>query len=557
MHIAPGPRRLRSYDRRDLRGDIIGGITVTAYLVPQVMAYSTLAGLPATSGLWVVIVGFVIYAFVGSSRLLSVGPESSTALLTATALAPLAGGDPLRYAALAAALALIVGCLALLAAVLRLGFVGDLLGKPLLIGYMAGVAVLMISSQVMSLTQTPGNPMTFAEEVLAIIRNVQVSSFAWAPLIMATAIAGALVLLGTRMHSVPWPLILVSGAALLTAALPSAASALPTVGSIPVGGPTIGVPALAASDLGILALPAFGIVVVGYADNLLTGRMLAIGTGHRVHKNQEFVALGAANVGASFVGGFPVSSSASRAVIARSAGARTQVYSLVAAALVLVVLLGLGNILSTFPLAALSGLIIFAALSLVDIGEFRRPWRFRKREFLFALIATIGVLTFGLLYGIAIAIAVSVVDLLSRIARPHAAVLGTVDGVPGWHSIVDYPGAQQEQGLLVFRYDSPLFFANAEDFLRRARGALSKSHGTRWMLVNVEAVNEADITGLDALAELVDDCQRRGIQLGLVRVKSELMVELQAHGVLKTIGDAYVFQTMPTAIDAFRASTSD
>lgn len=242
MHIAPGPRRLRSYDRRDLRGDIIGGITVTAYLVPQVMAYSTLAGLPATSGLWVVIVGFVIYAFVGSSRLLSVGPESSTALLTATALAPLAGGDPLRYAALAAALALIVGCLALLAAVLRLGFVGDLLGKPLLIGYMAGVAVLMISSQVMSLTQTPGNPMTFAEEVLAIIRNVQVSSFAWAPLIMATAIAGALVLLGTRMHSVPWPLILVSGAALLTAALPSAASALPTVGSIPVEVPRSGSP---------------------------------------------------------------------------------------------------------------------------------------------------------------------------------------------------------------------------------------------------------------------------------------------------------------------------
>jgi len=507
--------------------------------------------------LWVVIVGFTIYALVGTSRLLSVGPESSTALLTATALAPLAGGEPLRYAALAAALALIVGCLALLAAVLRLGFIGDLLGKPLLIGYMAGVGVLMISSQVMSLTQTPGNPRTFAEEVLAIVGHVQESSVAWAPLIMAAAIAGVLVVLGTRMHRVPWPLILVSGAALLTAAVPSAASALPTVGSIPVGRPTIGVPAIAATDLGLLALPAFGILVVGYADNLLTGRMLAIGTGHRVHKNQELVALGAANVGASFVGGFPVSSSASRAVIARSAGARTQVYSLVAAALVLVVLLGLGDVLSAFPLAALSGLIIFAALSLVNIGEFARLWRFRKREFLFALIATLGVLAFGILYGIAIAVAVSVIDLLSRVARPHAAVLGTVDGVPGWHSIVDYPGAQQEPGLLVFRYDSPLFFANAEDFLRRARAALNGSHGTQWMLVNVEAVNEADITGLDALAELVDDCHRRGLRIGLVRVKSELMAQLRAHGVLNAIGDDSVFQTMPTAVDAFRASTSN
>lgn len=557
MHIAPGLHRLRAYDRQNLRGDVIGGVTVTAYLVPQVMAYSTLAGLPATSGLWVVVVGFVIYAFVGSSRLLSVGPESSTALLTATALAPLASGDPLRYAALAAALALIVGCLALAAAVLRLGFVGDLLGKPLLIGYMAGVGVLMISSQVMSLTQTPGNPRTFVEEVLAIVEHVREASVAWAPILMAAGIAAALLFLGTRMRRVPWPLILVSGAAVLTASVPAARSALPTVGAVPAEGLTLGVPAIAAADLGILMLPAFGILVVGYADNLLTGRMLAIGSGHRVHKNQEFVALGAANVGAAFVGGYPVSSSASRAVIARSSGARTQVYSLVAAGLVLVVLLGLGVVLSTFPLAALSGLIVFAALSLIDTGEFRRLWRFRRREFLFAVIAAIGVLAFGILYGIAIAVAVSVIDLLSRVARPHAAVLGTVDQVPGWHSVVDYPQARQEPGLIVFRYDSPLFFANAEDFLRRARRALGKADGVRWMLVNVEAVNEADITGLDALAELVTDCQREGVRIGLVRVKSELMAELRAHGVLDDIGEDYIFQTMPTAVDAFRAATSN
>ncbi|HEV8025014.1 MAG TPA: sulfate permease [Candidatus Nanopelagicales bacterium] len=557
MHLAPGWQRLRHYDRSNLRGDVIGGITVTAYLVPQVMAYSALAGLPPTSGLWVIVVGFVLYAFVGSSRLLSVGPESSTALLTATSLAPLAGGEPLRYAALAASLALIVGALSLLAALLRLGFIGDLLGKPLLIGYMAGVGVLMISSQALTLTDTPGNQRTFIEEVTAIIERVTAAPVQIAPIIMALVIAALLLLLKRRFPAVPWPLILVAIAALITATISDAASLFPTVGTIPAGGPDFTAPALAADDLGLLMLPAVAILVVGYTDNLLTGRMLAIGTGQRIHKNQEFVALGVSNIGSSLVGGFPVSSSASRAVIARAAGARTQVYSLIAATLVLAIVLGLGFILESFPLAALSGLIIFAAVSLIDVAEFQRLWRFRRREFLLALLATVGVLAFGILYGIAIAVAVSVVDLLSRVARPHAALLGTVDEIPGWHSLNDYPAAHQEPGLLVFRYDSPLFFANAEDFLRRARRALVSDTKARWMLINVEAVSEVDITGLDALQELQRECADRGVRLGLVRVKSELLVALRDHGVLHAIGEEYVFQTMPTAVDAYRSAAQD
>ncbi len=237
-------------------------------------------------------------------------------------------------------------------------------------------------------------------------------------------------MLNRRYRKVPWPLLLVAVAAAVTALVPGAQSLFPTVGEIPSGGPTVSVPAIAAEDLGLLMLPAVGILVVGYTDNLLTARMLAIGTGHRVHKNQEFIALGVSNIGSSAVGGFPVSSSASRAVIARAAGARTQMYSLISAALVLAILLGLGFLLSFFPLAALSGLIIFAAVSLIDVPEFTRLWSFRRREFALALLATVGVLAFGLLNGIAIAIAVSVIDLLTRVARPHAAVLGTVDRRP-------------------------------------------------------------------------------------------------------------------------------
>lgn len=552
MRLLPGVERLRSYDRRDLRGDLLGGVTVTAYLVPQVMAYSALAGLAPVSGLWVIVVAFVLYALIGSSRLLSVGPESSTALLTATALAPLAGGEPLRYAALAALLALIVGALALLAAILRLGFIGDLLGKPILIGYMAGVGVLMISSQIVALTDTRSGASTFVQELQAIVSNVTTAPIPWAPLGMALIVAAVLWLL--RKQRLPWPFIVVAIAAIVTALVPGAQEIFETVGDIPSGLPAVGLPAIAASDVGLLMLPAFGILVVGYTDNLLTGRMLALGTGHRIHKNQEFIALGSTNIGSALVGGFPVSSSASRAVIARAAGARTQMYSLAAAVLVLVVLLGFGFALESFPLAALSGLIIFAAAQLIDINSFRRLWSFRRREFALALLTAAGVLVFGLLYGIAIAVAVSVIDLLSRVARPHAAVLGTVTDVPGWHSVIDYPQAQQEPGLVVFRYDSPLFFANAEDFLRRARGAVRDHPETRWFLVNVEAVSEVDITGLDALSELHEFCAQRGIRLGLVRAKSELLHELRRHGLLEEIGEDAVYQTMPTAIAAYRAA---
>ena len=552
MRIAPGWSVLRHYDRANLRGDVLAGLTVTAYLLPQVMAYSALAGMPPTSGLWVVIVAFVLYAFVGSSRLLSIGPESSTALLTATALAPLAGGQPLRYAALAGALALIVGVLALIAAALRLGFIGDLLGKPILIGYMAGVGVLMISSQVLALAGSGGDSATFVQEVQHLLRQLSLSDINWIAVAMAAFVAGALFTLRRRYPRIPWPLLVVAGAALVTAVIPAARSSLATVGEIPSGGPHLGLTSVAIDDVGLLMLPAIGILVVGYTDNLLTGRMLAIGTGHRIHKNQEFLALGIANVGAAGVGGYPVSSSASRSVIARAAGAHTQVYSLVAAALVFAVVLGFGFVLESFPLAALSGLIIYAASQLIDYSEFRRLWDFRRREFALALLATLGVLAFGILVGIAIAVAVSVLDLLSRVARPNAAVLGTVDDVPGWHSIVDYPHAHQEPHLLVFRYDSPLFFANAEDFLRRARSALAAYPETRWLLINVEAVSEVDITGLDALEELRRECEDQGIRLGLVRVKSELITALAQYGILRSLGSEFIFQTMPTAVDAYR-----
>jgi MFS superfamily sulfate permease-like transporter len=315
---------------------------------------------------------------------------------------------------------------------------------------------------------------------------------------------------------------------------------------------SVGLPSLAPSDLGILLLPAMGIFVVGYTDNILTARAFATRSRTRIHNNQEFLAMGTANVGSSLVGGFPVSSSASRTSIADASGARSQLYSLVAAGLTIIAVIAFSAVIAAFPSAALGGVVVYAAIRLIDIGEFRRLWAFRRREFFLAIFATAGVLLFDILYGVLAAVAISVVELLTRVARPHAAVLGQDPDVPGWHDVDDYPDAAQIPGLVVFRYDSPLFFANAEHFDRQCRAALDDaSPPGRWFLLNMEGNTEVDITGLDALEDFRQHCEHRGVELALVRVKHEVIEMLDKHGIGARIGQDRIFPTLPTAVAAY------
>ncbi|MDP1876993.1 MAG: sulfate permease [Actinomycetota bacterium] len=546
-----GIHRLLHYDRRDLRGDLLAGVTVTAYLIPQVMAYSTLAGLAPQTGLWIIVVSMVVYAVVGTSRVLSVGPESTTALLTAAVLAPLAVGDAARYATLAAILALLVGGYALLAWVFRLGFIGDLLSKPVLTGYMAGVAIIMIASQLTKVTgvETAGD--SFLAIARSFVGNIG-GGVSWITLAIGLGVAALLLVFTPRFPRVPVPLIVMLGATVAVAVFGLADRGALTVGDFDAGLPTVGFPSLTSADLSLLLLPALGIFVVGYADNILTARVFAARHGDRVHNNGEFLAMGAANLGSAAVSGFPVSSSASRTVIADSTGARTQLYSIVSAVLVVASVLAFSGLIAMFPLAALGGLVVYAAIRLIDLNEFRRLWHFRRREFLLAVFALVAVLAFDILYGVIAAVALSVIELLTRVARPHAAVLGQPDGVAGWHDIDDYPLARQTPGLVVFRYDSPLFFANAENFIEAARAAAdTATTPPRWLLINMEGVTEVDITGLDALEEVRGHCERHGIVLALVRVKSELLEELHRHGVAGRIGGERIYPTLPTAVAAF------
>ncbi|MCF8543602.1 MAG: STAS domain-containing protein, partial [Candidatus Nanopelagicales bacterium] len=492
-----GLLRLLRYQRRDLRGDAMAAITVTAYLIPQVMAYASLAGVPPQTGLAVIVVTMVIYALIGSSRLLSVGPESTTALMTAAVLAPLALGDATRYIALAATMALLVGLYALLAGVLRIGFIGDLLSRPVLIGYLSGVAVIMIVSQIGKVSGVDVAGQTIIEDVRSFATNLASSGAHLPTVAIGASVTIALLVLTPRFRRIPIPLIVMLVATAVVAVFDLTGEGVQTVGRVSADSLAVSLPSLASDDLGLLLLPAFGIFIVGYTDNVLTARAFASRSGQRIHNNQEFLGLGAANIGSSLVGGFPVSSSASRTVIAEASGARTQGYSIIAAALVVISVLAFSDVISAFPTAALGGVVVYAAIRLIDIAEFRRLWHFRRREFFIAVAAVVGVLVFDILYGVLAAIALSVVELLTRVARPHAAVLGQAEGVAGWHDIDDYPTSTQIPGLLVFRYDPPLFFANAEDFSRRCRAAIDAADPQpQWFLLNMEGNTEVDITGL-------------------------------------------------------------
>jgi high affinity sulfate transporter 1 len=557
--VVPGVETLRQYQRGWLRYDVVAGLTVAAYFVPQVMAYAQLAGLPAVTGLWVALGPLVLYFLLGTSRLLSLGPESTTALLTATAIAPVAAGDPARYAVLAAVLALLVGAICVLAWAARLGFLADLLSKPVLIGYLTGIAVIMMTGQLGRLTGAPVKGDSPPAEVVSAIQLI--GEWKLAPVLLSVVALASLLALARWTPRVPGPLVVVALAAVVTWAAGLGDRGVALVGSVPSGLPVPHVPSITLHDIGMLALPAVGVALVGYTDTVLTARAFAGRGGGRIDPGRELLVLGLANVSAGLVRGFPISSSGSRTALAEASNAKSQVYSLVAALTIVATLLFAGPLLETFPIPALGALVVYAALRLIELGEFRRIASFRRSEFLLAVATTVGVVALDVLYGVLVAVALSVLDVLRRVARPHDGILGYVPGIAGMHDVDDYPEALPVPGLVVYRYDSPLFFANADDFRRRALAAVDSADAAttpvRWLLLNTEANVEIDITAIDALDALREELKSRGIVLALARVKQELRDDLEAAGFLDRLGPGRVFYTLPTAVEAFRKESPD
>nr|WP_062341935.1 sulfate permease [Herbidospora sakaeratensis] len=539
---------LRRYRREWVRGDLLAGLTVAGYLVPQVMAYATVAGLPPVAGLWAALPALALYPFLGSSRRLSIGPESSTALMTAVAIGPLAAGDAIRYAQLSAALAIMVGVFALVCRLLRMGFVADLLSGPVLVGYLTGLGLTMIVGQLERITEVSSSGDTFFEELASFFGGLA-GVDGWTLLFAATVLV-FLFLLDRLLPTLPGPLLAVLLATVAVAVFDLEKAGIAVIGPIPTGLPTPAVPM--PSGWAELVLPALGVLLVGFSDNVLTGRSFAARDNQRIDANRELLALGGVNVAAGFFSGFPVSSSGSRTALGVAAGARTQVYTLVTLLAVIAVLIVAGPLLAGFPGAALGAIVVFAATRLIDVGQFRRLLAFRRNEFLLASATCVSVLAFDILYGVLLAVALSVAEMLARVARPHDAILGVVPGLAGMHDVDDFPQARTIPGLVVYRYDSPLFFANAENFRQRALASVDDHDGpVSWFVLNVEANVEVDITALDAVESLRAELTGRGILFGLARVKRDLRDSLDAYGLTASIGEDRMFPTLPTAVAAY------
>lgn len=550
----PGLGWLVGYRRAWLRTDVVAGLSVAALLVPQAMAYARLADLPPAAGFRAALPALVIYALVGSSRHLQVGPEPGTALLAAAAVGPLAAGDPDRYAELMALLAVLVGLVAVVGAVARLGAIATLLSRPVLVGYLCGVGVTLLASQIAPFT---GLVIEADQPVPRLIEAAGKVGDVHGPTLALGAVTLAVILvLRWRVPQVPGVLVGVVGATAVAAVLGLDEHGVAVVGAIPAALPTLSVPGPSAGDVGALVPAALGIALVGYADNMLTARGIAARQGYRVDPTAELAGLGAANLAAGLGGGFPVSSSASRSALPATLGSHTKLVGLVAAAGLGAAVLVLRPVIAQFPTTAIAALIVAAAVAIIDVRGLLDLAALSRAEVGVALATAAGVVAFDVLVGIGIALVLSVAVAFGRIARPADAVLGGADELEGWIPVES--GGRPLEGLLVYRFDAPLFFANATRFRDRVLDALDANPGEeRWVVLDLEGVGSIDTTAVAELTAVVDDLTRRGVTtVGVARASRPSLAMLERASLLAPAGPLRAFQTINDAVHAFRSSTA-
>lgn len=548
--VAPGVVWMRAYQRADLRYDLIAGVTLAAVILPVAMAYGQLAGLPPIVGVYASIMPLLAYALFGSSRLLVLGPDTSTAALVGAAVLPLAGGDAVHAMALAAGLALLVGGMCLVAGAARLGFIADFLSKPILVGYINGLALSVIAGQLGKVFGAPIARGDFFGQIFELLTNLSRTNLA------SLAIgAGTLVLIvGLRRVAprVPGPLIAVAGATALVSVFQLDAYGVAIIGRIPPGLPAPRVPAVSLAELAAMLPEALGITLLTFSDTILNARVFGARNGYVVRSNRELIGLGAGNIAAALSQGFAVSASGTRTAVNEAAGGRTQLAGVTAAATLGLILLFLTGPLSRFPVAALGGALIAVILPLLDFAALRQLYRLRRGEFAVALVTLLGVLTVGLLPGLAIAVTLSFLLVLARAVRPHDAVLGKTPGLDGYHDIGDYPESERAPGLLVYRFDAPLFFANASFFKNRVIALAEElDPPLRWFILDAEAITDSDSTALEALEETRSYLAQRGAVVTVARAKSSLRARFDRAGLTAAIGANHFYPSIRTAVAAY------
>ena len=551
----PAVRVARLYERSSLRSDLAAGAIVAVVAVPSSLAMGELAGLPVVFGLYATFLPLLGYAVFGSSRHLVVGPDATMATLTAATVAPLAivdgSTDPARYAALAAALALTMGVILVLAGMLRLGFVADFFGKPVLLGYINGIALTIIAGQ---LGKMFGLDIE-SDDFFAILNEFvsELDETSGATLLLSAALLVPALVVRRFVRAVPAPVVVLLLGLLLGSVLDVDELDIAIVGDVPQGLPPVGLPDVGLHDYVDLLLPAVALALIVFADGIATVRTFALKHGYDVDANAELRGFGAASVLAGGSSGLPVSGSGSRTAVNDDSGGRTQVMGLTAAVVVGLFLLFLMPLIEPLPKAALGVIVVVAALGLFNVRSVWRLRRIRPAEVGLAVSAFIGVLVLGVVGGIAVAIGLSIGMFLYRAARPHDAVLGKVEDVDGYHDIERSEDAQTHPGLIVYRFDAALFFVNAEYMRQRVLTLVDAGDDVDWLILNAEAWTYLDATAIDMLEQLHADLAGRGVTVAVARLKGRQREIFLETGLTAKIGADQFFPTVRSALDAFES----
>ena len=542
----PGVGVLRSYKPSWLRYDIVAGVVLAAILVPQGMAYAELAGVPPVNGLYTTIACLVGYALLGPSRILVLGPDAAVAPLVFVAITPLlVTDDPAEAVALAGMLALMVGVIQIGLGLGKLGFVADLLSKEVQVGYMNGLAVTILVGQLPKLFGFSTDADGFVEEVKAFFEGLDQTNTT--ALAIGLATLAVLLLLPRVTSKVPAVLVAVLGATFVTGILDLAAKGVDVVGPLPQGLPSLTFPSVPIESLGPLLAASFGIVLVSLTDQIATSTSFAARRGDPVNPNQEMIGMGGATVAAGLFQGFAVSASGSRSAVAEQSGSKSQITGIVGAGVVALMLLLFPTLLQNLPQPALAAVVIVAAISLFDGPILGTYYRMRRSAFVIAMVTSLGVILFGVLEGILIAVVLSILLFFKRNWWPEGEELGQVPDLDGWHSITRFPEAEQVDEVVVYRWDAPLFFANAGIF-RQEILTLVNSRAPRWVILNCEAITDIDVTAADMLEQLDQQLNSRGINIVFVEMHGNVQDTLDRYGLFATLTREHVYPSMDMAM---------
>jgi high affinity sulfate transporter 1 len=556
LRALPGLSHLLRYPRSWLRHDVVAGLVLLTLLVPQGMAYAELAGLPPITGLYTTAMALLAYAVFGPSRVLVLGPDSSLGPVIAATIAPLVvAGDPQEAVAYASVLALLVGAINLGAGLLRLGFVADLLSRPTQLGYMNGLALTILVSQLPKLCGFSVDADGLIPEAEAFVRGVADGEVVGVAVAVGLCSLALILLFQRFLHAVPGVLVAVVLSIAAVGVFDLTSHGIKVVGAMPKGFPPLTFPTVPVHDLPLLVAGAVGIAVVSLADTMSTASVFAARFGTEVDGNREMVGVGAASMAAGLFQGFPVSTSGSRTAVAVQNGARSPLASLVGVAGVVTMLLVVPGLLKNLPQPALAAVVIAASLSLADLPGLARLRRLRTSEFVLAVAAFLGVAVLGVLPGIGIAVALSILNVFRRAWWPHQAVLGRTDVAHGFHDVAFHEETQHLPGLLLYRFDSPLLFVNSRAFREEVRRLVAVTPRPRWIVLAAEPVTDVDTTAADMLADLEKELTEAGTRLVFAELKDAVREKIERYELIDSLGPDRYYPSVRAAVEAYQAET--